>query len=455
MSFIAVILAAGNSKRMVSSRSKVLHEILGDSSLLWALRAIPKEVKNTVIVINKNHDEIKRLVKVWEDKKLFSTSVYFAVQSSTVGTAHALLSAKPLIDKFNATNVLIMSADVPLIMESSLSKLIKKCPSLAVADFIEPNGYGRIFLKKDGIHLASIVEDLDTNKMQSRHRVVNGGIYALPCKKIFPLLKMVKNTNKQKEFYLTDAINILAENQKIESVPIDSQELFGLNTRTDLSLLQNYAKNRVNSRWLKSGVTILDPSTTFIGPRVKIGSDVLIEPNVTLIGAVTIGTGSIIQAGSRIEDSKIGNHTVIKPYTLIDRSVLTNHVVVGPFARLREGTELSDHVQIGNFVETKKAKISKGSKANHLTYLGDVSIGTNSNIGAGVITCNYDGLKKHKTVIGDNVFIGSDTQIIAPIKVGDGTLVAAGTTVTVDIPPHHKAKSRVPQVNRPLKKAKK
>jgi bifunctional UDP-N-acetylglucosamine pyrophosphorylase/glucosamine-1-phosphate N-acetyltransferase len=284
---------------------------------------------------------------------------------------------------------------------------------------------------------------------------VNGGIYALPCKKIFPLLKMVKNTNKQKEFYLTDAINILAENQKIESVPIDSQELFGLNTRTDLSLLQNYAKNRVNSRWLKSGVTILDPSTTFIGPRVKIGSDVLIEPNVTLIGAVTIGTGSIIQAGSRIEDSKIGNHTVIKPYTLIDRSVLTNHVVVGPFARLREGTELSDHVQIGNFVETKKAKISKGSKANHLTYLGDVSIGTNSNIGAGVITCNYDGLKKHKTVIGDNVFIGSDTQIIAPIKVGDGTLVAAGTTVTVDIPSHHKAKSRVPQVNRPLKKAKK
>ncbi|MFM8430904.1 MAG: DapH/DapD/GlmU-related protein, partial [Holophagaceae bacterium] len=190
----------------------------------------------------------------------------------------------------------------------------------------------------------------------------------------------------------------------------------------------------MNSRWLKSGVTILDPSTTFIGPRVKIGSDVLIEPNVTLIGAVTIGTGSIIQAGSRIEDSKIGNHTVIKPYTLIDRSVLTNHVVVGPFARLREGTELSDHVQIGNFVETKKAKISKGSKANHLTYLGDVSIGTNSNIGAGVITCNYDGLKKHKTVIGDNVFIGSDTQIIAPIKVGDGTLVAAGTTVTVDIP---------------------
>lgn len=455
MSFTAVILAAGQSKRMVSPKTKVLHEILGDPSLLWVLRAIPKEVKNTVIVVNKNHDEIKRSIKIWEENKLFKTKIYFAVQSAPKGTSDALLSAKPLIDKLKANNVLILSADAPLITESNLSKLIKSCPSLGISEVVDPRGYGRVFIEKSGVNLVSIVEDQDATEAQYLHKVINSGFYALSWKTLLPFLKLVKNSNKQKELYLTDAINSLAKGLKIKSIRFGLEEISGLNTRADLSLLHDYAKKKINNAWLKQGVSILDPSNTFIGPRVKIGTDVLIEPNVSLIGAVSIGTGSKIQTGSRIEDSKLGNFTIVRPYTLIDRSVLTNHVIVGPFSRLREGTELADHVQIGNFVETKKAKISKGTKANHLTYLGDVSIGTNSNIGAGVITCNYDGVNKHKTIIGNDVFIGSNTQMIAPISVGDGALVAAGTTVTEDVPRHHKAKSRVPQVNRPINKAKK
>ncbi len=453
MSSTAVILAAGQSKRMMSTKTKVLHDILGDPALLWVLRAVPSEIANTIIVINKNDGEIQPLVKQWKNTGLIKTNVHFVTQQSPQGTAHALMSAKALITKLRTTTLLIMNGDVPLISKSSLTKLLKNCPAMGVSESDVPKGYGRVFTQQ--FHLSHIVEDLDLKPPQKKHKFINGGIYSLPWKPLLPILGIIKNKNKQNELYLTEAINTLAIKIDIKLVKFNINEISGLNTRKDLSILHSNAKESINTIWLDKGVSILDPSNTLIGPRVKIGTDVLIEPNVSLLGSVSIGIGSKIQTGSRIVDSTLGNFTTIKPYTLIDRSIIKNNVTVGPFSRLREGTELADHVQIGNFVETKKAMISKGSKANHLTYLGDVSIGKESNIGAGVITCNYDGVNKHKTTIGSNVFIGSDTQIIAPIKIEDHVLIAAGTTVTQDIPREHKAKSRVPQVNRPMNRTKK
>ena len=450
MSFTAIILASARSQKKDRLQSRTLQRLLGDPILLWILRALPKEIKNVVLVVEPNDErEIRSLVEAWQDNESLKRKVHFINHpSQTKGIFNAFNAVRPLINKLKITKVLFLSGETPLITTKSLARLLRNCPAIGTSQACDPNETLGVVPESNRGNWSVTMQET-TNKGKA---ILDGSTdatcLAIPWKLLTSIIKKSHGPR------LPDLIHQLAQETKLNTIQLGHEEVLKINSKMDLSFVHALAQKIINNGWLERGVSILDPSSTFIGPRVELASDVLIEPNVSLLGKVIIGSGSTIQVGSRIEDSKLGNSTTVKPYTLIDKSKIGNHVNVGPFSRLREGTVLDERVQIGNFVETKKAKISKNSKANHLTYLGDVSIGTNTNVGAGVITCNYDGVNKHKTTIGNDVFIGSDTQMIAPINIGDGALIAAGTTLTDNVPLKNLAKSRVPQLNRPLKRVK-
>jgi bifunctional UDP-N-acetylglucosamine pyrophosphorylase/glucosamine-1-phosphate N-acetyltransferase len=447
MSTVAVILAAGLGTRMKSRFPKVLHPILGDPSLLWVLRTLPPDLGGAVVVVHHGKQQVLAALEAWQTEGLLPCPVTTVDQGDPLGTGHALQVCIPELDRLGATKVIILCGDVPLTQAATTFRLCASEALLLAMDLPSPGFYGRVIQHADG-RLAGLVEAKDATPEQLAVQRVNGGAYALPWPALRRALRSLTNNNAQREYYLTDAVAAVAQEIPVTVEVCDPEELAGMNSRQDQATLQAAAQRRIQRHWMAEGVSFLHPDSTLVGPRVHLQPDVLLEPGVRLEGGVQVGEGSRIGQGTVITDSVLGEGVVVRPYCVIEHALVGPGAMVGPFARLREGTELAEGVHIGNFVETKKAKLHRGAKANHLAYLGDTVIGEGTNIGAGVITCNYDGVNKHRTTIGRNVFVGSDTQLVAPVVIGDGALIGAGSTITQDVPADALALSRTPQTSR-------
>ena len=447
MSTVAVILAAGLGTRMKSSLPKVLHPILGDASLLWVLRTLPADLTAALVVVHHGKGLVLEALASWERQGLLPCPVYSVEQGPPKGTGHALQACIPELDRLGASKVVILCGDVPLTPPATVARLCRTEALLLAMDLAEPGAYGRVKQHADG-RLAAMIEAKDASREDLEIRRVNGGAYALPWPALRTALHSLQSNNAQKEYYLTDAVAAVAHQIPVLVEVCPEEDLTGMNCRLDQAALQAAAQRRIQQAWMAAGVSFLHPDSALVGPRVRLARDVTIEPGVRMEGSVAIGEGCVIGQGSVISDSILGEQVEVRPYCVIEKAQVAAGAKIGPFARLREGTDLGEGVHIGNFVETKKAKLHRGAKANHLAYLGDTEIGENTNIGAGVITCNYDGVNKHRTTIGRNVFVGSDTQLVAPVTLGDGSLIGAGSTITQDVPADALALSRAPQTHR-------
>jgi bifunctional UDP-N-acetylglucosamine pyrophosphorylase/glucosamine-1-phosphate N-acetyltransferase len=366
--------------------------------------------------------------------------VLWVTQEEQRGTGHAVLCAQDAFGDFSG-DILILSGDVPLIEERTLAAMIKThreseaALTLMTACLETPTGYGRILRGGDGEIIGS-VEEKDATEAQKRIREVNAGVYVAAARFLFAALAAVKNDNRQQEYYLPDIVTIgLAQGKKIATVRVaDPREVRGINSREELALMEKTLQERINRKWMDAGVTLKDPQTTYIDEGVAIGKDTAIGPNSHLLGDTVVGERCRIDGSAYLTDVKIGDEVHVKFAVVAASSRIESGAIIGPFANLRPGNSLGRNVHIGNFVEAKAATIGAGTKANHLTYLGDCTIGRDTNIGAGTITCNYDGFKKYRTTIGDRVQVGSDTTLVAPISIGDDVYVATATTVRHDVP---------------------
>ena len=448
MSLAAVVLCAGKGTRMKSEKAKVLHPMLGRPLCAWPIsRALALGSDPVVAVVGHQSDQVKAAIGA----EFPESPIRYAIQAEQKGTGHAVRCAEDALRGYQGP-VLILYGDVPLLREDTLKALIRAyeeggAPLAMVSTILDnPTGYGRVVRQAGGV--VRIVEHKDASSDERAIKECNAGIYVVDAKFLFESLAQVKSANAQGEYYLTDLVEMAAQKApgKIKVVVADAVETSGVNDRAELAERARDLRERINQRHMRNGVTLLDPQSTWIEEHVEIGADTELGPNVSLHGRTRIGRNVRIGQGSVITDSRVSDGTEIKPYSVLEDAEVGPACSIGPFSRLRPGTELSEGVHLGNFVETKKAKIGKGSKANHLAYLGDAEIGAGVNVGAGTITCNYDGVHKHQTVLDDGVFIGSDTQLVAPVKVGAGAYVGAGTTVTADVPPGSLAVSRSPQV---------
>lgn len=444
---VAVILAAGLGTRMKSRIPKVLHPILGDPSLLWVLRSLPADLAGAVVVLHHGKELVEAALEQWREEGLLPCPVRTVDQLRPLGTGHAVQAAEAELDALQADRVLILSGDVPLLRPATVLRLAGAQAQLLAMDLEDPTGYGRVIQGPDG-RLVGLVEQKDATVEQRGIRRVNGGAYLLPWPALKKSLAGLSNANAQGEYYLTDAVVAVGLETPVTVEAVDPQELGGMNSRLDQAHLQALARTRINDHWMREGVTFLDPATTLVGPRVTLDQDVTLELGVRLEGAVTVGGNTVIGQGSIVKNCQLGAGVLVRAYSVLESAKVGAEAVVGPFSRLREGTVLERGAHVGNFVETKKAHLHERVKANHLTYLGDCEIGEDTNVGAGVITCNYDGVRKHRTVIGRRVFIGSDTQLVAPVTVGDEAIIGAGSTITQDVQASALALSRTPQITR-------
>jgi bifunctional UDP-N-acetylglucosamine pyrophosphorylase / glucosamine-1-phosphate N-acetyltransferase len=428
-----IVLAAGQGTRMKSETPKVLHPLGGKALFLHALETARRLDPTTVaIVVGHGAQAVQQAHP--------SIGVTWVTQDRQLGTGHAVLCAKQAYEAFTG-EVLILSGDVPLIRERTLRAMLEhhrsRCAALTLltAQLAEPNGYGRI-LRDDAGAIAGIVEEKDATPEQRKTREVNAGIYVASAPFLFTALNRVKNHNQQGEYYLPDIVGIgLAQHQTIDTVTVeDPREIMGINSREELAAMEKNLRQSINHKWMQAGVTLKDPDTTYIEESVTIGKDTVIGPNTQLCGKTVIGAHCRIDGSAFLTDAVIGDEVHLRFSVVMTDCRVERGAIIGPFAHLRPGTALSANVHIGNFVETKEAKLGEGTKANHLTYLGDVTIGRDTNIGAGTITCNYDGFNKYKTVIGDRVQVGSDTTLVAPISLGDDVYIATASTVRHDIP---------------------
>jgi bifunctional UDP-N-acetylglucosamine pyrophosphorylase/glucosamine-1-phosphate N-acetyltransferase len=393
--------------------------------------------KKIAVVVGYGADLIKDNFK--------DAGVSFVVQRQQQGTAHAVLSAKKFIKEHDAA-ALVLYGDMPNLSEETLKKFISEVDKSEVS-FISvinknPKGYGRV-LRSPLSDVIGIVEEKDANDAEKKINEINTGVYLAPAPLLLERLGEVTNNNAQKEYYLTDIIKKGGKAWKAE----DENEFLGANTREELAKLSKLIWAKRAKNFMAAGVSIIDPENVYISAAAKIENDATLYPNTYIEGESVIGTGTVIFPGARISSSEIGSNCVIKDNTLIEESFVGEGSVVGPMAHLRPGSRLLGENRVGNFVELKKAVIGTGSKANHLTYLGDANIGGGTNIGCGTITCNYDGFNKYETAIGNNVFVGSDVQFIAPVTIGDGALIGAGSTITEDVEANAIAISRSPQKN--------
>jgi bifunctional UDP-N-acetylglucosamine pyrophosphorylase/glucosamine-1-phosphate N-acetyltransferase len=441
-----VILAGGLGTRMNSSRPKVLQGILGAPMLQYPLDAASKlRPDRLVVVTGKDPEAIRSELRA-------GRALSLAVQKTPKGTADALRSAVPLLRGFRGT-VLVMNGDTPLVTADTLRKFLrlhrKGGNSLSVLSFTaeDPSSYGRIVRDERGA-AAGIVEDRDATALEKAVKEVNSGVYAMEADAL-SLLPAIKRNRSKGEYYLTDLVLISARKGLATGVfNVGSEEEFlGVNTAGELLRAREMLRKRQAEAWTGKGVTFIDPGSVYIEPSVRIGKDTLIFPNVYLQGKTTVGRGCTLYPNVRVIDSTLKDGAVVKDSSLIEESTIGRDAQVGPFAHLRPGNLVGESARIGNFVELKKSVIGKGTKANHLTYIGDSRVGKGVNIGAGTITCNYDGKKKHRTVIGDGVFVGSDTQLVAPVKVGKGSYIGAGSCITRNVPPESLAICRARQRN--------
>lgn len=431
MSLSIVILAAGKGSRMKSALPKVMHKLAGKALLEHVIDTSNMLSPQTIAVVCGSGSE--HVLPLLEQRNISPF-----MQHEQLGTGHAVMQASPLFS--DTDQVLVLYGDVPLTQQSTLDALINcgDAQSLRIltTQLDDPTGYGRI-VRNDAGEVTCITEQKDANEATLKIKEVNSGIMVLPATWLNQSLAKLGNDNAQGEYYLTDMVALaVKDGLNINTVCCDdSAEVAGVNTRKQLAELERHYQLGQAHYLMDNGVALADPARLDIRGTLTTGIDVTIDINVIIEGEVTLGDNVEIGANCIIKDSTIGSGTIILPNTLIDSSAVGKDVNLGPFARLRPGTVLADKTKIGNFVETKNANIGEGSKINHLSYIGDTDMGTNVNIGAGTITCNYDGANKHKTTIGDNVFIGSDSQLVAPIIIGDGATIGAGTTLRKDAPP--------------------
>jgi bifunctional UDP-N-acetylglucosamine pyrophosphorylase / glucosamine-1-phosphate N-acetyltransferase len=444
----ALILAAGKGTRMKSELVKVMHPLAEKPMISWAVRAARGAgAGKTVLVVGHQSEKVREYFAAEE-------GLDFAVQEEQLGTGHAVRCAARFFSGFKG-RVLLLCGDVPLIRPATLQALLsvheenRSTVTVLTARLENPHGYGRV-VKGEGGRVLRIVEEKDATQEERGVTEINSGIYCVEAEFLFASVAALNSDNAQGEFYLTDIVKQGALLGKIcrSFTVADSEEIMGVNDRVQLAAAGKVLRRRINESLMLSGVTIIDPDNAYIEEGVRIGTDTVIYPNVHISGQTVIGSGCVIEPSAVIRGCTIGNGVTIKAGTVMNDSILRDGVAVGPMAHLRPGNELGEHVKIGNFVEAKKVVMGEGSKASHLTYLGDASIGSNVNIGCGTITCNYDGVSKHRTVIGDDVFVGSDVQFVAPVNIGRNSLIAAGTTVTRDVPPDSLAIARAPQVNK-------
>ncbi|MCL4458024.1 MAG: bifunctional UDP-N-acetylglucosamine diphosphorylase/glucosamine-1-phosphate N-acetyltransferase GlmU [Nitrospirae bacterium] len=437
-----VILAAGLGTRMKSSTPKVMHKIYGKPIIQYTVDSAQKlKPENTTVVVSPDSIGIKNTLEGYR--------LNFAVQKKSKGTGDALKTASGALKNFRGIT-LVLNGDTPLITSKTLKKLLglhdKNRDDISVLSFIAEgeHSYGRIVREKNKVK--AIIEDKDADAEQKEIKEVNSGIYAMKPH-VLNLLKDVQLNKGKGEYYLTDIVGLaVKKGHRVNAYILGNEtEMTGINTREDLSKAGLYIRDMVVSGLMHNGVSFMDASSVFIHPEAKIEADTIIYPNVHIEGKTVIGKGCTIYPNSRITDSNIGNNVVIKDSTVIECSTVKDKAAVGPFAHIRPGSSIGPSSKVGNFVEIKKSVIGEGTKASHLSYIGDAEIGRHVNIGAGTITCNYDGKNKHKTVIEDDVFVGSDSQIIAPVKVGKGAYVGAGSTITKNVPPLSLAVSRTEQ----------
>ena len=428
-----VVLAAGQGTRMKSRLPKVLHSVPGGTLIDRVLKTAATLSPETVTVVVGHGAEAIR------SHLAGRPGVQFALQEPQLGTAHALLQAAPLLTGRTGTLVLL-SGDVPLLSAATLLGLVaahrgaRATATVVTATVERPYGYGRI-VRVHG-RIARIVEERDASPAERLIKEINSGIYAFDVVPLFEALRGVASQNAQGEYYLTDLVAIYRRRKlPVEAFLVDNpHEVRGVNSRTELAEVSRLVRQKKNEELMASGVTLIDPAATYIDPDVEIGADTVIHPGVMIEGRTRIGVACEIQGHVRIADATIGDSVTIKNFSLILGARVENGAAVGPFAHLRPESVVGEGAKVGNFVELKKTILGARSKANHLSYLGDATIGTNVNVGAGTITCNYDGTHKHETVIEDGAFIGSDTQLIAPVRIGKGAYVAAGSSITSDVP---------------------
>jgi bifunctional UDP-N-acetylglucosamine pyrophosphorylase/glucosamine-1-phosphate N-acetyltransferase len=444
-----VILAAGKGTRMKSATPKVLHRLAGRPIIEHVLAAVDHlKTASTTLVVGHGSDLVKAGLMGRPD-------LQYVVQSPQLGTGHALLQAEPLL-KGKKGNVLLLYADVPLLGPGTLLRLLethrdtKAAFTVLTTELPDPYGYGRIVRDKKG-QIERIIEERDASAAQRAICEINSGIYALSMRPLFGHLNDLATDNSQGEYYLTDLVGMYRQKGlPVESLCLESaDELRGVNSRQDLADLAVTVRQRTNRLLMVGGVTMDDPATTYVDASVTIGADTVLGPGVRLEGQTVIGERCHIHAGSRLTNAIVEDDVVVLDYSVIVDSTVGRGAAVGPMAHIRPQSIIGPSARVGNFVELKKTSLGKGSKASHLAYLGDSTIGEGVNIGAGTITCNYDGEKKHPTVIEDDVFIGSDSQLIAPVTIGKGAYVAAGSSISSDVPAGALAIARSRQVIKP------
>ena len=430
-----VIMAAGKGTRLKSKRPKVLHEIGGKPLLLHVIAAASKVVapENIVVVIGHQAGQVRAAAE--------PTGVRFVEQTEQRGTGHAIQCAAEAIAAYE--NFLVLSGDVPLIRPQTIEAVWKfhqrenAAMTLLTADLPDPRNYGRVIRKSsDSIEVDAIVEQKCLAPEQLDLREINMGMYAFSTRPLLEHLGELKTENPHGEYYLTDMARVLKDAGKrvVAYKSAEVEELLGVNTLAELAGLDAALRAQTAQRLMDSGVSIFRPETCVIDADVEVAADTVLEPFVQLLGKTRIGSDSTIRSYTVIEDCVIGDDVLVRQGCVLSESKIENGARIGPFAHLRPGSEIGENAHVGNFVETKKARLGKGAKANHLSYLGDSEVGDGTNIGAGTITCNYDGVNKHRTQIGKNAFVGSDSTLVAPVTIGDGAYIGAGSCITKDVP---------------------
>ena len=447
MSLHVVILAAGKGTRMKSARPKVLHSLAGLPIIEHVLRTADHlRADSTVVVIGHGADELRTALAG-------RSSLKFALQSPQLGTGHAVAQAESALAGKKGT-LLLLYGDVPLLQPATLLRLAdhhrrtKSSLTVLTMTMADPFGYGRIVRDKKR-QITRIVEERDASGEERKIQEVNSGIYCFDLRPLFGSLRQLASDNAQGEYYLTDLVSIYRRKKlRVETLLMESpDELRGVNSRVDLAELGVVLRGRKNREVMLGGATLEDAATTYIDAGVTIGADTVIGPGVSLRGNTKIGSGCEIQSGCKLTNAIVGDRVLVRDHTIIVDSRVEAGAKIGPFAHLRPESDIGENAHVGNFVELKKTRLGRGSKANHLAYLGDATVGEGANIGAGTITCNYDGVHKHPTIIEDGAFIGSDSQLIAPVRIGKGAYVGAGSSITKDVPADALAVARGQQRN--------
>ncbi len=441
MKISAVVLAAGKGMRMCSELPKVAHKAAGKPMIVHIIDIVKQAgIKDINVVVGHGREVVEEL--------LTGQEVRFVVQEQQLGTGHALLQAEKNIDP--DSSVIVLAGDTPLLRSSTIQQLTNfhlqhNSPTILSAEVSNPTGYGRVIRKNDQ-SFSKIVEEKDATEEDRLVREVNAGIYCFEARQVFKLLQETNTNNAQGEYYLTDVLELIKKTgQTVNIIKIeDAQEIYGVNDRIQLAYVESIIRKRKNLELMREGVTIIDPSSTFIDKDVEVEKDSIILPFTIIEGTTHIGSNCQIGPYSRISNSQIGNNVIIES-SRVNKAKIGNQCTIGPYAYLRPQSELHDNVKVGDFAEIKKSIIGENSKVPHLSYVGDAIIGRGVNIGAGTITCNYDGRNKHQTIIEDQAFIGSNTNLVAPVRVGENAVIGAGSTIAHDVAPDTLAVERAKQ----------